>query len=119
MIRVVHLFDVKQGVRETEFIEWLDTKLDVAARQFGCVDRRTWVLLDGFVGDYSHPRPVKDRPKYVNEAYWPDMNGVNQFREWLTSSAEGREIHDRWFRSIQNHTVLRYLEGWAAVPMEG
>ena len=113
MIRVVHLFDVKRGVSEEAFIEWLDAKLDVASRQFGCVDRKTWALLDGFAGSYASPRQVKDRPRYVNEAYYRDMDGPNEFREWLTKTPEGREIHDHWFNSIENHTVLRYVEGWA------
>ena len=119
MIRVVHLFDVKRGVAERPFVEWLDSKLDAAARQFGCVERRTWVLLEGFSGSYANPKPIRDRPKYVNEAYWQDMDGPNQFREWLTGTREGREIHDHWFNSIENHTVLRYVEGWAANEMEG
>jgi hypothetical protein len=115
MIRVVHLFDVKKGVHEESFIEWLDAALGVAARTFGCADRRTWVLLDGFVGDYNHPKPVRDRAKYVNEAYWPDKDGPERFRRWLVETPEGRAIHKRWFESIENHTVLRYLEGWAVM----
>ena len=112
MIRVVHLFDVKRGVDEQSFIEWLDAKLDVAARQFGCAERRSWKLLDGFTGSYLMPHEVRDRPKFVNEAYWSDLEGPQKFREWLTKSIEGREIHDRWFSSIENHTVIRYVEGW-------
>jgi hypothetical protein len=112
MIRVVHLFDVKRGVDEQSFIEWLDAKLDVAARQFGCTDRKSWKLLDGFTGSYLMPREVRDRPTFVNEAYWNDLDGPRRFREWLLKTVEGREIHDRWFNSIENHTVLRYVEGW-------
>lgn len=118
MIRVVHLFDVKPGVSEPAFLEWLDAKLGTAAARFGCVDRKTWVLLDGFVGTYSQPRPVHDRPKYVNEAYWTDAGGPAEFREWLTTSSEGRQIQERWFSSIQNHTVLRYVQGWSGVPTD-
>lgn len=119
MLRVVHLFDVKKSVPEKEFVEWLDSRLDAATRQFGCVDRRTWRWLDGFTGSYVSPRSVKDRPRYVNEAYWPDAQSSNRFREWLTGAEEGRELHDRWFDSIENHTVLRYVEGWNEIPMEG
>jgi hypothetical protein len=113
MIRVVHLFDLKKGVAEGPFLEWLDAKLGTAARQFGCVDRSTWVLLDGFTGSYTAPAAVKDRPKYVNEAYWSDADGPKRLRDWLTGTPEGREIHDRWFSSVQNHTVLRYVKGWS------
>jgi len=118
MIRVVHLFDVKKGVSEPAFLEWLDAKLGTAARRFGCVDRKTWVLMDGFIGSYSKPQAVHDRPKYANEAYWTDIQGPNQFREWLTTTPEGKEIHDRWFSSIQNHTVLRYIQGWSGLDAD-
>lgn len=119
MIRVVHLFDVKPGISEAAFIEWLDSQLEVASRQFGCASRKTWALLDGFTGSYTHQKPVRDRPKYVNEAHWTDMDGPTQFRQWLTQTPEGREVHERWFNSISNHTVLRYVEGWAKREMEG
>jgi hypothetical protein len=118
MIRVVHLFDLKKGVGEKAFLEWLDAKLGTAARQFGCVDRKTWLLLDGFVGSYTSPRSVHDRPKYVNEAYWSDADGPKKFREWLTGTTEGREVHDRWFGAVQNHTVLRYVEGWSSADSD-
>ncbi len=119
MIRVVHVFDVKKGVVEREFIEWLDAQLDATARRFGCVDRKTWVLLDGFAGSYASQKPVRHRPKYVNEAYWEDQESPAHFREWLVNDPDGRAFHDRWFTSIENHTVLRYVEGWQPIPMEG
>ena len=112
MIRVVHLFDVKRGVNERDFVDWLDTGLSAAAKRFGCVERSTWLLAEGFAGSYLHPKPVHDRPKYVNEAYWPDMEGPRAFREWLTTEPDGRAMHDRWFSCVQNHTVLRYVRGW-------
>jgi hypothetical protein len=118
MIRVVHLFDLKKGVNERAFIEWLDGKLDEASRRFGCVDRKSWILLEGFVGDYRHPTQVTDRPKYVNEAYWHDLDGPRQFRDWLLKTPEGQDVHHQWFSSIQNHTVLRYVEGWNRHPTD-
>ena len=115
MIRVVHLFDVKKGVAEHDFVEWLNTGLSQAARRFGCVERSTWLLADGFTGTYLQPRPATGRPKYANEAFWPDMEGPRAFREWLTGTPEGRAMHDRWFSCVQNHTVLRYVKGWERV----
>jgi hypothetical protein len=113
MIRVVHLFDIKKSVVEREFIEWLDGHLESMARRFGCVDRKTWVLLDSFTGTYTSRKPIKNRPKYVNEAYWTDQESPNRFREWLTNDPEGKKFHDKWFGSIENHTVLRYVQGWS------
>lgn len=118
MIRVVHLFDVKAGVAEQSFIEWLDGTLNETTRRFGCLERRTWQLLDGFEGSYLQPRPARHRPKYVIEAYWPEAAAANRFREWLTGTEEGRQVHDRWFASMANHTVLRYVEGWSRVAAD-
>lgn len=119
MIRVVHVFDVKKDVAEREFIEWLDAQLGSTARRFGCVDRKCWVLLDGFSGSYTSRKPAKDRPRYVNEAYWEDQASPDRFRDWLINDPDGREFHDKWFGSIENHTVLRYVEGWSPLEMEG
>lgn len=119
MIRVVHLFDLKKDIVEREFIEWLDGQLDAAARKFGCVERKTWILLDGFSGSYTSRKPMRDRPKYVNEAIWTDKDSPDRFREWLVNDPSGKEFHDKWFGSIENHTVLRYVEGWSPHPMEG
>jgi hypothetical protein len=118
MIRVVHLFNVRPGVEEQAFIEWLDGRVGATTREFGCLERRTWILLDGFEGDYLRPRRVTNRPKYVIEAYWPHAGAANQFREWLTTTEEGRQLHDRWFESMVDHTVLRYLEGWVPVAAD-
>lgn len=121
MIRVVHLFDLKKGVHEDSFVEWLDARLDAATRQFGCLDRKTWILLDGLEGSYTRPKSIKkkQRPRFVNEAYWNDISEADRFREWLTGTPEGRELHDKWFGSIENHIVLRYVAGWSKIPMTG
>jgi hypothetical protein len=51
MLRVIHAFDVKPGVQEAPFIEWLDASLDEVTKQFGCSQRKTWVFIDGIQGD--------------------------------------------------------------------
>lgn len=111
MIRVVHVFNVKNSVEEAGFVEWLDAKLGEATRRYGCVDRRTWVLLDGFEGSYDRPTPVRNRPKYVIEAYWEDQRSADGFRKWLMETPEGRDLHERWFSAVANHVTLRYVEG--------
>ena len=115
MIRVVHLFNVKNTVEESGFVEWLEAKLSSATREHGCVERKTWILLDGFEGSYLKPQVVKGRPKYVIEAYWTDQQAADRFRTWLLGTPEGRELHERWFNSVTDHTTLRYVEGWLPV----
>jgi hypothetical protein len=115
MLRVIHSFDVKPGVVEHSFIEWLDGRLDEITKRFGCLERRTWAFVDGIQGDYERGRPER-RPKYLNEAFWPDQEHADRFRQWLMS-AEGKAFRQEWFRSVTNHTVLRYVEAPVASPV--
>lgn len=108
MLRVIHAYAIKPGVEERSFVEWLDGRLDEVTRRFGCVGRKTWVFLDGFEGTYDRQRPVR-RPRYLNEAFWVGEEAANNFRKWLLS-ADGTELRERWFNSIVDHTVLRYVD---------
>ena len=118
MIRVVHLFNVVKTIDESAFVEWLEARLNEATQRHGCVDRKTWVLLDGFEGRYDRPQPVHNRPKYVMEAYWTDQRAADQFRKWLLETEEGKALHDRWFDSVTDHTTLRYVEGLLPVTAD-
>lgn len=115
MLRVIHAFDVKPGVVEISFIEWLDSQLDQATKRFGCIERKTWLFVDGIRGDYERGKPER-RPKYLNEAFWPDQEHADSFRQWLMS-AEGKGLRERWFGSVTNHTVLRYVEASVTSPV--
>lgn len=108
MLRVIHAFSVKPGIDEQAFIEWLDGRLDEITRRFGCLGRKTWVFLEGFEGTYDRNRELR-RPKYLNEAFWVGEQAANEFRHWLLSP-EGDELRKRWFDSITEHMVLRYVD---------
>ena len=56
------------------------------------------------------------RPRYLNEAFWPDQEHADRFRQWLLSE-EGKELRRRWFSSVINHTVLRYVEASPQKPV--
>lgn len=115
MLRIVHSFDLKPGVVEQSFINWLDARLDEITKRFGCTERKTWIFLDGIQGDYVKGK-MERRPKYLNEAFWPDQKHADQFRQWLLSE-EGKEFREKWFSSVINHTVLRYVEGSVPWPL--
>lgn len=108
MLRVIHAYNIKPEVNEQSFVEWLDARLDEVTRRFGCVGRKTWVFLDGFDGSYDRPHAIR-RPKYLNEAFWVGEEAANNFRQWLLS-ADGTELRRRWFDSITDHIVLRYVD---------
>lgn len=43
-------------------------------------------------------------------AQGPGESGDAGLAGWI-----GRAMHDRWFNSVQNHTVLRYVRGWERI----
>lgn len=108
MLRVIHAFDLKPGIEERTFVEWLDSQLDQVTKRFGCLGRKTWVFVDGMDGTYERGTPAR-RPRFLNEAFWVGEEAANNFRKWLLSE-EGRPLRTRWFDAIVNHTVLRYLD---------
>ena len=108
MLRLIHSFDVKQGVPAESFIEWLDHELWARSEPFGCLERKTWIYLDGIDGTYEHGKAAK-RPRYLNEAFWPHQEAAENFRKWLLSD-DAVAFRRRWFDGIQNHTVLRYVD---------
>jgi hypothetical protein len=115
MLRVIHAFDVKPGVHDASFIEWLDARLDEVTKRFGCLERKTWVFIDGIQGDYDRGKPER-RPKYLNEAFWPDQQHADLFRQWLMSE-EAKAFRQKWFESVKNHTVLRYVDAGVPSPV--
>ena len=108
MLRLIHSFDVKSGVEVESFIEWLDHELWVRSKPFGCIERRTWIYLDGIDGNYEQGKPAR-RPRYLNEAFWPHQQAAEDFRRWLLSDA-ATGFRRRWFDAVSNHTVLRYVD---------
>jgi hypothetical protein len=107
MLRLIHSFDVKPDVPAESFIEWLDSELWERSKPFGCLERKTWIFLDGLEGTYEQSHPVK-RPRYLNEAFWPHQEAADNFRRWLLSDV-AREFRRKWFDGITHHTVLRYV----------
>lgn len=108
MLRLIHAFDIKPGVVEASFIEWVDSALSEMSKKYGCLQRKTWVFLDGIEGTYEKGKSAK-RPKYLNEAFWPNQEAAENFRTWLISDA-AKAFRTTWFSGITNHTVLRYVD---------
>src|SRR5438477_3190636 len=99
MLRLIHSFDLRSGVDEQSFINWLDASLWEHSKKFGCLERKTWLFLDGIDGNYEpgQGRPVS-RPRYLNEAFWPNQQAAEAFRAWLVS-LDARDFRQRMFGS--------------------
>ena len=109
MLRLVHIFDLKSGQNEEMFLTWLDATLFEQAKRFGCIERKSWIYLDGLEDPYGKSKKVTNRPRYINEAFWEGQEGAEKFRQWLLS-ADGAAYRRTWDESVINHTVLRYVD---------
>ena len=58
--RLGELLAERFGV-EHSFIEWLDGRLDEITKRFGCLERKTWIFIDGISGDYEKGKPERQR----------------------------------------------------------
>jgi hypothetical protein len=111
MIRVVHVFNVKRSVPEDAFIAWLDARLDVITRDFGCLERKTWILLDGFSGSYLS-RGVRSSVTYreVGGDFNPGVGFLSR-RDYRMGSAFLMTYHRpespawSWLREIRPHVM--------------
>ncbi len=109
MLRLIHIFDLKPGVDEEAFLSWVDSTLFEKAKEFGCIERKNWIFLDGLDDPYSKEKIIKKRPRYINEAFWSNAKGAEDFRQWLLSM-EGLDYRNIWNESTTNHSVLRYVD---------
>ena len=109
MFRLIHIFDIKGGKSPESFMSWLDTTLYPKSKEFGCLDRKNWVFLDGLKDPYGRGKKKEKRPKYISEAFWEDNKGAEEFSQWLRGPG-GADLRKIWLDNISNHTVLRYIE---------
>jgi hypothetical protein len=66
MLRNIHFFNLKPGVDEATALAVLDGDVVEYAKSHGCIERRTWKLLD------AHPDGSAPA-LYLNEALWPSQ----------------------------------------------
>lgn len=108
MLRLIHSFSIRPGIDADSFINWLDAALWEKSKPFGCLERKTWIFLDGIEGTYETGKPAR-RPRYLNEAFWVSQQAAEEFRKWLVSPVAA-DFRRQWFANISDHSVLRYVD---------
>ena len=68
MLRNIHFFNIKAGTDEKRMLHLLDNEVAEYAKTFGCLERKTWKLLDA----RSHGQPAQSAA-YMNESLWPSQ----------------------------------------------
>jgi len=104
MLRNIHFFNIKPGVDEERILYLFDHLVAEHAKTFGCIERKTWKLLDAHTGG----QPVESAA-YMNESLWPSQEAANTF-----SRAERSEKVKKWldelFGGIEVVKTVRYVD---------
>src|SRR4029079_1736684 len=72
MLRNIHFFNLKPGVDEDTAIAALDRDVAEYTQSLGCIERKTWKLLD------AHPDGSAPA-MYMNEALWSSQRAADSF----------------------------------------
>jgi hypothetical protein len=104
MLRNLHFFNIKPGVDEARILYLWDHVVAEYARSRGCIERRTWKLLDVRAGGEQTQAAL-----YLNEALWPSQQAADAFGQ-TEMPAEVRKAIDELFSGIESHRNLRYAD---------
>ena len=95
MLRNIHFFNIKPGADEERILSLVDHELVAFAKTHGCIERKTWKLLDAHAGG----QPVESAA-YLNESLWPSQEAADAFsrtdrtgvEEWYGEMRAGLEV---------------------------
>lgn len=104
MVRVIHCFKLKPGADEAQMLALVNQGLRDLTRAYGCLDRKTWKLLDA--NAQGQPAPVA---VYMNEALWPNREAADAFARAVrdgVAKAFFAEAHS----GIETVLTVRYVD---------
>ena len=107
MLRNIHFFSLSPESDEREILRLLNNDLQVHARKFGCIERKTYRFLDA----HSPDGPADSAP-YIQEALWPDLASADKWTEELLSdsSQEIVRLRDVLGKAIKIERTVRYVD---------
>ena len=104
MLRNIHFFNIKPGADEKRILYLMDVKWAESAKSFGCLERKTWKLLDAHAGGQ-----VAESAMYMNEALWPSQKAADAFTQAERSEEEEKLIKE-WRQSTDIVKTVRYVD---------
>jgi hypothetical protein len=104
MLRNIHFFHFKPGADQERILHLMDQDLAEYARSMGCIERRTWRLLDAHSG--GEPTTAAD---YINESHWPDQKTADAFGR-AERPETVQQLFDEIFANIEIERTIRYVE---------
>jgi hypothetical protein len=96
VLRNIHFINIKPGASEKRMLYLMDNELADYAKTFGCIERKTWKLLDA----RSQGKPV-EAATYLNESLWPSQDAADAFSE-----ADRPAEVKAWFEELLNGVEL-------------
>jgi hypothetical protein len=103
MLRNIHFFRFKPGADKERILRLMDHDLAEYARSMGCIERRTWRLLDARSG--GEPTTASD---YMNESLWPDQETADAFGRAARSETV-QQLMDEILANIEIERTVRYV----------
>jgi hypothetical protein len=104
MLRNIHFFNIKSGADEARMLSLMDHELAEYAKTFGCLERKTWKLLDARAAG----EPVQ-AATYMNESLWPSRKEADAF----TKAKRPADVMEWWSELVVGTEIVktvRYLD---------
>ena len=103
MLRNIHFFNIKPGADEERILYLLDHELVALAKTYGCIERKTWKLLNARAGG----QPAESAA-YMNESLWPSQEAADAFSRVDRSKLD--EWHGEMMSGIEVVKTVRYVD---------
>ena len=84
MLRNIHYFSIKPGADAERMLHLLDNEFAAYSETFGCLERKTWKLLDVHNWDDAG-QATPSLGTYVNESLWPSQAEADAFTRASTT----------------------------------
>lgn len=104
MLRNIHFINIKPGASEKRMLYLMDNELADYAKTFGCIERKTWKLLDA----RSQGKPV-EAATYLNESLWPSQDAADAFSE-ADRPAEVKAWFEELLNGVELVKTVRYID---------
>ena len=104
MLRNIHFFNIKPGADEERILYLVDHELAELAKKFGCIERKTWKLLDA----RSQGKAVESAT-YMNESLWPSQKEADAFSR-SERTPEEKKLAEELRSGAEFVKTVRYID---------
>jgi len=104
MVRVIHFFNLKPGTDEAQMLALVNQGLRDLTRAYGCLERKTWKLLDADA--QGQPAPMA---AYMNEARWPSREAADAFAH-AVRDGQAKAFFAEAHSGIETVLTVRYVD---------